>query len=401
MLKKYSYKIYRYLTIGNYNILDNDWYHDYLEIINNKFSIYFSHDTFKPDLYRSISQYKCQRKLSPIWKNLFLDLISIIVFFFIFPLIVLSVLYDLFQFSEKTNSINSVIVEKIDIDLLSEEIQASNQIINNESKLYFDKNIFIYFLKIFPYICFKPYFLLKIIYKFSEYSGIIRKSNPTKIFTYSEYSFCSSILTFYLENRNIQHIYFMDGDKLLNVKSSFFRFSKALVWNQHYIDLFLKLKAFKNQFEIYKPKKHIDLINENLKMKGNKGILKYFWAVESKVDTLNYIKDNLSRIKKQGVRVIVRAHPYHIDKFNQIVLPILKDFEIEYPNQKKFIDSFCESEMILSSYSTTLYEASLCNKIVLINDFKDNLKKLRKLGFPQNINSNIIPLSDFNYMQKI
>ena len=133
MLKKYLYKIYRYLTIGNYNILDNKSYHDYLEIVNNKFKFHFSDNNFKSDLFRSILQYKCQRKLSPIWKNSFLDLISIIVFFFIFPLIVLSVLYDLFQFSEKTNSINSVIVEKIDIDLLSEEIQASNQIINNES----------------------------------------------------------------------------------------------------------------------------------------------------------------------------------------------------------------------------------------------------------------------------
>jgi len=401
MLKKYLYKIYRYLTIGNYNILDNDWYHDYLEIINNKFSMYFSGNTFKPDLYRSISQYKCQRKLSPIWKNLFLDFISLTAFFFIFPLIVLSVLYDLFQPPEKTNSINSVIVEKIDIDLLSEEIQANNQITNNESKLYFDKNIFLYFLKIFPYICLKPYFLLKIIYKFSQYSGIIRKSNPTKIFTYSEYSFCSSILTFYLEKSNIEHIYFMDGDKLLNVKSSFFRFSKSLVWNQHYIDLFLKMHVFKKQFVIHTPKKHIDIIKKNHTINPNKGILKYYWAIETKVETLNYINDNLNKLKKQGVRVIIRAHPYHIDTFNKMVLPILKNFEIEYPYQKEFIDSFFESEIILSSYSTTIYEACLCNKIVLINDFKDNLKKLRKLGFSQNINSGIIPLSDFNYMQKI
>ncbi len=52
----------------------------------------------------------------------------------------------------------------------------------------------------------------------------------------------------------------------------------------------------------------------------------------SRIDVLNHIYENLIKIREQGVNIVIRGHPYHMDKFYNQIVPIFREFEIEDPN---------------------------------------------------------------------
>jgi hypothetical protein len=365
----------------------------------NKIKNHLIHGNSKSDIYRSIAQYKCQMKLLSFLKKFIINIISLFTLLIIAPIIIIIFVLS----SKKNESIDikvnmnlAVMSEIINIDLLPIEILDTYSIVNKVLiKPIINRHVVHFVIKSFSLIWYRPYFLIKFLYKLIKYNSIIVKYKPAAILTFTEYSFTSSSMTAFLEEKGIKHIYFMDGEKLLNIKSSFFRFSEAWVWDEHYKLLFSKMKADKSQFIIGTPASHIELMNIQKEKLRNRKVLKYFWAAELRLEALKYIYNNLNRLRNNGFEIIIRGHPRHMRAFNKYVVPLFLEFNFENPIEKSIFDSIIDSDVILSSYSTTLYEAVISDKIAVINDYNDNIDILRKLDYNLVINRNVIPLSQF------
>lgn len=391
-------KIYDRLTSGNYNMLEYD-----LPLLkevtkqNTKYSQHINGICRKSDIYRSIAQYNCQTKLLSLRKRLVINLLSIIVLTIILPIFVLGSVMIIFnrKLENHKGGKTAVLSERINVDLVPMEIlEKYNVISEKHTKLSIDYHLFEFFIGSPLIFILRPYFALKVLFKLSKYSAIVKKYNPSAILTFTEYSFTSSILTSYLERFKIKHIYFMDGEKLLDIKSSFFRFSESWVWDEHYIQLFTKMMAVKEQFIVGSP-----LIHNKLKaLKVNsitRTLLKYYWGPDIRKEFLEYVLIHLKRLKDLGLLIIVRGHPRHMRVFNKYVKPVFSDFIIESPEEKSFMDSFIESDIIISSYSTTLYEAVLAGKAPVIIDYNKDLEKLETFNYKLVKDKKVIPLSTF------
>ena len=366
---------FRKVNLENHKKYINGIYNRYEKNIENE-------DDLESYFYRSFLQYKCQiYGLSFIMKfvNNFISVIAILIFTLIIGI------YSLFFKNRKqktfSNSKNAIFANNIKKDLIPYSIRNKYKIFSKSSKgLIVDNDGFIflkYFLKIF---WFEPYFILKCMLKISFYSFLCYKYTPSAIITSSEYSFTSSVLTAYLKNKNILHINIMHGEKLFDIKDSFFRFSECWVWDKHYINLFKKLYAFEKQFKIEVPPWHKNLKNNNIFIQGKK-ILKYYWASEKEKHELLYVFNGLNRLQKNGFKIIIRYHPLQKEYFFRYINSYCDNFIIENPECKDIYNSLLETNYALATYSTVLSEAKMMGRIPVINDYENNILILEKLDY--------------------
>ena len=128
----------------------------------------------------------------------------------------------------------------------------------------------------------------------------------------------------------------MHGEKLFDIRDSFFKFHKCYVWHEHYCKLFKKLKADENQFIIELPqtinKKNI--ISTKYRYYDKVKVLKYYLGDETD-DQLYKLSKFLDKLSKEiKISIIIRPHPFHplgdikIEKLNRI----FNKFKIEFPN---------------------------------------------------------------------
>jgi hypothetical protein len=258
---------------------------------------------------------------------------------------------------------------------------------------FVDKFDIFFILTLLKYFYYEPNFILKNIIKITYYSAICNKYRPSAVIVSSEYSFTSSVLSLYLLKKGIEHINIMHGEKLYNIRDSFFRFSKCYVWDEHYIQLFKKLFAYENQFEVSLNPHHEKLIKAK-KYIVKENIIKFYWASEKNTDELKYIKNRLNKLKQKGFKVIIRYHPLHKEYFNKNILIYFNNFIIEDPNSIDIYNSLFETNYVLASYSTVLLEANMMGRIVVINDYNKNIQKLEKLEYILIKKGNFIPFSE-------
>ena len=385
-LKVIFKNIYSYIFTIEFSIKRFDIKGDerYLNFLASKYK-----DTIKKDdslksyFYRSFFQYKCQIYKLSFAKKFILISISIICL----PLfIVISVFSSFLIRNKKQQVIESnkiaILATKLRKDLIPKSISSKYKIVCSIPKGFILNKDGLKLLKFFiENFYFHPYFILKSIIKISLYSYFCFRYNPKAIIVSSEYSFTSSILTHYLEGKNILHINVMHGEKLFNIRDSFFRFSECWVWDKHYVDLFKKLFAYKNQFKIEIPPWHKRLVYVyNKSLSKNKKILKFYWASELDKNELHYISDGLSKLKENGFEIIVRYHPYK-KLFSGAVNRHFNDFIIENPKNKNIYNSLLETYYVFGTYSTVLLEAYLMGKVIVINDYENNLSKLKSMDY--------------------
>jgi len=366
---------FRYINIENNRKYINRIYKKYEENIENE-------DNLESYFYRSFLQYKCQiYGLSFIMKfiNNFISVIAILIFTLIIEI------YSLFFKNEKqknfNNSKNAIFANNIKKDLIPYSIRNKYKIFSKSSKsLIVDNDVFIFLKYLLKIFWIEPYFILKCMVKISFYSFLCYKYNPSAIITSSEYSFTSSVLTAYLKNKNILHINIMHGEKLYDIKDSFFRFSECWVWDKHYIKLFKKLYAFEKQFKIEIPPRHEKLKN-NKRFLQDKKILKYYWASEREKEEMLYIFNGLNKLQKNGFKIIIRYHPLHKEYFFRYINSYCDNFIIEKPEYKDSYNSLLETNYVLATYSTVLLEANMMGRVPVINDYGDNISRLEKLDY--------------------
>ena len=204
---------------------------------------------------------------------------------------------------------------------------------------------------------------------------------PKAFIMTSEYSFTSSILTYYCEINNCKHINVMHGEKLFYIRDSFFKFHKCYVWHEHYCKLFKKLKADENQFVVEMPRfMKIGQANLSVPNKENqKNIYKYYLQGDETKEQLYQLLKVLDSLS-ENFHIIVRPHPIW-SKRNELNV-FSKKFEIENPEDITILNSLLRTDFVCSLYSTVLFQGYCLNKKIVVNDLdKNTYNKLKELDY--------------------
>lgn len=236
-----------------------------------------------------------------------------------------------------------------------------------------DKEYIFSIIKNYP---FSYVFLLKVIIKLSEYSAIIRIYHPKAIIVCNEYSFTSSILTDYCHLFNVCHINVMHGEKLYYIRDSFFKYDECFIWEEHYKDLFISLRADVSQFKIAIPE---SLRFSHKMQKKDNYDFKYYLSNENKGELLK-IKHSLNRLKEKNYRIKVRPHPRYTNV--NLMKNILCEFDLE-DNCTTIEESLMETQNAIALYSTVLNQALYNDINIVIDDVvnPDKFKKLKQLKY--------------------
>lgn len=331
---------------------------------------------------RSYFQYKCQCFQKPYYVNIIETFCS---FFLIIPFLLILIIKGIGKKNVAHNNNNSKkaifilsSVGNVVPDNLKEEFLGYKEI-HQSSYGYITLTDIYFFKTLLPYLL-SPYFLLKIMYKISIYRNVIDSFSPNAVICTSEYSFTSSVLTEYCNSNLIEHINVMHGDKLLNIRDSFFHFNRCYVWDNFYVSLFSKLRGEKNQFRLGLPPSHISLIKAKYS-KDYKYELTYYLGFEKK-DVLKELNKRFVQSKIPLHKICIRLHPRYSEK--KIVEEIFNDtIVIEDFKEVKLDESLKISKRAVSLYSTVLFQAYLMKKEFVIDDItqKDKFKKLHNMCF--------------------
>lgn len=343
------------------------------------------------DIERSFYQYKCQNFFRSSIKILLYDSIS---FFIIIPLIPLLLIRGWFtRFINKENVIGEFLgFEDLIPDELSKEFTINNNLWNKGFSLSCKDLAFIY--RIIKVGFFNPYFILKSVIKVSSYSYYLKAYSPKAVFVHGEYSFCSSLLTNYCEERQVEHINAMHGEKTFYVGHAFFRYSRCYVWDKYYIDLLCSLRADSNQFIISTPQAlKIDL-EHSFDMSAYSDYKYYLQEYDE--SQLQMILESMNKLKKGGKTVLYRPHP----RFSNLALleKYVDESEIERPGKVSVSKSVASCEHVVGYNSTVLLQGYINGRHVILDDvayFKENamLKEFRYiLSYKEDVDklSNII-----------
>lgn len=201
---------------------------------------------------------------------------------------------------------------------------------------------------------FSFYFNFKNMCRIASYSHMISKYRPVTVFCSAEYSFTSSILTYYCESLNVSHVNLMHGDKLFNIRDSFCRFSVFYVWDEFYITLFTKLKADSSVFKINRMQTPVSVSgNDN-------GHCTYYLQLHT-YEQLLRIK---AELEKSGMDYLVRPHPVYM---NEDIFKVFSKDNIE-DNTIDIWESIENCGIAISQDSTVLYQAYLSGVPIVIDD---------------------------------
>lgn len=328
------------------------------------------------DFDRSYNQYKCQIYLKKKHIVLLNNIISLLVFFPILSLLCLKSFFTHFEEEYKT----VVIWRNNNVKILPQEILLKKFIILNESPLgcltlsdlqFIFKNIS------FRYFSF--YFLLKIIIKIAQYREAIVKHKPELIVVGAEFSFTSSVLTLYCNENSVKHINVMHGEKLYNIRDSFFRYNKCYIWHDFYKHIFVSLNADPDQFEVYTPLSFV-IGSEVQGLHSLYADFKYYLALFNESDLIGIV-NSMTKLKNKGYSIKYRPHPMYSDL--KLLSKYVSENEIENPHLVQIEESVANVNYAVGSYSTSLLQAYYAgNEVVMDNvQFQKVYSRLKELDY--------------------
>jgi len=331
---------------------------------------------------RSFAQYRCQSFFYNNRNRFILNISSIFLLplFLIFSLlnyffIKLRVVRDKYSNFKKDTAVflgtNKYVIPK---SLKKYKIIDSRFcfVLDLKSLIFLMKKVY---FKFFNY----PYFCFKIAIKVALYNANLVINNPKAIIATSEYSFTSSLLTYYCEFNNCEHINVMHGEKLFYIRDSFFKFHKCYVWHEHYVNIFKSLMAERSQFIVELPSafnlKRAIFTPENI---SDKKIFKYFLGGETKEQL--YDLHNFLKLLQKDYYVIIRPHPIYSDA--EEINEIFNGIPVETPKEVAITDSLLFADFICAFYSTVLFQGYCLGKEIVINNLNRKMyEKLEELDF--------------------
>lgn len=333
--------------------------------------------TPKDDFQRSFNQYKAQMLFVTSFKRICLNGICAVLWPILCIFLILKGFFETKQF--QTNAIiqknpnygviPSVIIEKYDI--CKENLWSTIGSLSMK-----DSGFIVQFLK---YYFHSPYFVFKLLFKVALYSQLIRRYEPNTIIVFNEYSFTSSVLTAYCERNSVEHIDIMHGEKLLYIRDSFFRFTRCYIWEDYYKRLFIKLRAFPDQFESAIP----PCMKINIAEYKNDSVYsdyKYYLANYTEEELASIVK-SMSILKEDNTNVRYRPHPIYSDI--NLLMKYVPEKDIEYPAKVNIMESIANCKTAIGCYTTVLNQAYHSGVNVVIDDinFPMIFKKLAELEY--------------------
>ena len=346
-----TFKLMRIISSG-----DKDW-KDIPTDAQKKYLYHFPEP--ENDIQRSYYQYKCQ--------NLFRNRIKIFVINAFCLIAFLPILFVLLtkkvgkerkriEIIGEFKGLEDLIVDEIDKSKLNNDVWMESECLSTS-----DLPLIFYLVLTYPLA---PYFWMKCMLKISGYNYMITTYKPSVIFVHGEYTFTSSILTYYCEKKGVKHVNAMHGEKLFYIGYSFFHYHKCYIWDEYYEKLLLELRAEKNQFLIsVPPSLKINLISNYDKLCYSK--YKYYLQIFNE-DELKEILTSLKFIKNWDKNLRFRPHP----RFSNLTLlrKYVTENLIEMPNNVSISKSITNCEVAIGAFSTVLYQSYLCRKIVVLDD---------------------------------
>lgn len=323
---------------------------------------------------RSFLQYKAQMKLKGFPLSLFINLFSI-------PL----ALVYLFKPSKKaknTLSADAVFIKDggVNDKILPLSLQTEFSNLKSQSQCgnllkWKDRR---YILKLLFTHFFSPHFVLKSELKIMSYRYIIELYHPKALIVHNEYSFTSSMLTDFCNKNGVELINVMHGEKLYYMRDSFFRFNRCYVWDEHYKNLFIELRADPDQFIIEAPPSiKFDIPNVEKTVDFT-----YYFQTHSP-EEFRRITDALKQLALQGNKVAIRPHPRftNLEELNKYIDGA--DIEIEKNSELSIETSILRTKNVVSKYSTVLFQAYSNGVTAVVDDISNPefYKKLDELKF--------------------
>lgn len=225
----------------------------------------------------------------------------------------------------------------------------------------------------------QPYFVLKAMMHIAKYSYAIRKHSPQTIIRFCEFSFSGTVLTAYCHLKGVKHVNVMHGEKLFNIRDSYFHFDECYVWGEHYVNLFKSLKAEATQFRVALPPSiKIDCsAHQDPKAYAD---YKYYLAIIDD-DEMKSIVASMSFAKLSGKTVKYRPHPRYTDI--NVLKKYVSDGEIEYPREVPILESISNLDYAVGAFTTVLVQAYFSGKNVIMDDvtFKKEYDRLGELDY--------------------
>lgn len=370
ILMKFKKRINKYLS-GNNDIFNYD-IDKHLAFLNHL-------PNPKNLIHRSYLQYKCHSYKRPNILNFSNTIITLVALLPLVLLILLKPRRRVKYFNNNNLPYNAVFIFAGVDNIVSLSLK---QKFINYKEVEFGKLWYLnltdlkYIYKLIPYIA-SPYFVFKCVYKMAMYRAVIENYGPHSIICSSEYSFTSSFLTWYCEQNKIKHINVMHGEKLLDIKDSFFQFHECYVWDIHYIELFKILRAEESQFIVdIPPCLHI---KTDLSKIPDFELTYYLTnETEKELKDINKILHQINILKN---KICIRPHPRYSDIIQ--VKKVFKDFFIENTKEYSIENSINNTRKIASLYSTVLYQGYISGKEIVVDNMsqRNKFKKLVGLKF--------------------
>jgi hypothetical protein len=320
-------------------------------------------------LHRSFLQYKSQK----FYQNKTISFVKNSgAFFLLAPYVILLWFKGIF-FNQNGINAKVVFVENGTKNLIPKELQTRFSTIKgipfNSNKYLRTSDLGIVINALFRH----PghfFFHLKNVFNLARYRYIVDYYTPETIICTSEYSFSSSLMTSFCEKNRITHINIMHGEKMFNIRDSFFKYHECFVWDNYYKDLFTNLRASKDQFSIARPKSlHIKQKEKNIQYEYT-----YYLANENLENLIN-IRDNLERLKVDKAKIAIRPHPIYSNV--ELVTELFSEFVIQ-KSSVSIADSIKISKNLVSLYSTVLLQGYFSNVNIIIDD-TSNVNKYNRL----------------------
>ena len=316
----------------------------------------------RSNIERSFCQYKAQMKLKGFWIGLAMTLVS--------PFLLLWYLIKPSQKPCKEKMAEAVFIMDGNVSdnviplCLRDEFEKLElyHYENNLLKWTDRKYIFRLWLK-YP---FSWHFVLKSAIKIMRYRWVIESYSPKALIVHNEFSFTSSMLTDYCNKNGIELINVMHGEKLFNMRDSFFKFNRCYIWNEFYKELFEELRADPSQFIVAVPPSL---------MFGKKEVLKSvdytYYLQAQKGENLKFIVEMLVKLQEKGNNIAVRPHPRYTDIAELKSYIADNDIEIESVREMPIEVSVLRTRNVISVYSTVLQQAYYNNVQIVVDDLSD------------------------------
>lgn len=379
-------KLYKKLISGQHT--DNSGPSSIPKAYQQKFAARYAIDM--DDYKRSFVKYLCRKELvfHGMKHKILLLCFNLVSFLIILPLFFFYFVKGKLISEQQNDSHNSAVILKpssftnIDDILPVEELKKYGTYRIVQSKKYskgFIKRIalaiFLNCLKEHP---FNFYYLLMILVTLADYNRVISKYNPKAIFSFAdEKNFSKPIATIFCEQQGIAHIGFMHGEVYYQIDKGFCHYSKYMVWDSYYVDLFREMCSA-GEIVTYTPER---FSKTQYPVLSNYPVtLTYYESGNSEV-ALRSLAKVFAKLKENGFTCVLRPHPRSSDI--KTIQACFESGDIEDYRVISIEDSLKRTKFAAAFCSTVLMEALFGGKTVVLDDITDKTAfgKIQEKGY--------------------